>query len=112
MPTPEQFRHALRQGFACYFEVSELPSSWDEWSQEEFEEQAFAAASNILYWAKDFNISGLVAMIRTESQKERGELVREIESWTRFSWSRTEEDRAALSRILCMIGDYLDQRAS
>ena len=111
MPIPEPFRDALRQGFACYFEVSELPGSWDEWSQEEFEEQAYAAASNILYWAKKFDISELVALIRAESQKQRGELVREIEGWTRFGWSRTEKDRAVLNRILCMIGDYLEQHA-
>lgn len=108
MPIPEHFLKALRNEFTAFYDVSELPDSWDEWMSE-LDQEAAASATRLRGWIdNDAHASDLAGYLRDQSRERRGDLVLDVENWTRFGWSDEEEDWIALQRILRAIADRLD----
>lgn len=108
MSIPEKFSDALRQEFGCYYEVSELPDSWEEWLLEELEDAARTGAARMRYWVDNADIPELIAFLRAESQNRQGSLVKEVEHWTRAYWRGDDENWMALQRILNSIANQLE----
>ena len=111
MAIPQKFREALSQEFSCFYEVSEQPSSWDDWLENELEEESSIGAARLRYWIDDRDIAELVEFLRTQSEERNGELVREIENWTNSFWSHDDRKWKALQQILTSIADQLEALA-
>lgn len=108
MPIPERLSRALSNEFACFYEVSEIPDTWDAWLQE-LGNHAQASAARIRQWLdSDAAAAELAVYLKEQSSERHGELVRNIEARTRFAWSHQDDDWTALQRILQAIADCLE----
>ena len=111
MPIPAKFTEAIKQEFGAFYQVSELPESWDNWLQNELDQAASSGADRMRQWLDDSHLSEFIDFLREESQKRRGGLVQEIELWTNAFWSHRDDDWNALQEILSALADQLEQRS-
>ena len=109
MSLPSDLWKTLRDEFTAWYEVSELPDSWEEWTSTEFEQMTSRTASRLRRNVQEVRLSALVTLLREASRQRRGELVRQIEGWTRFGWSDEEEDWITLRRLLTTFANKLEQ---
>jgi hypothetical protein len=108
MPIPEKFRKAITQEFVGFYNLDVLPPSWDEWLKEKLDRAATVGAARMRYRIASTDVSELAAFLRAESQNRQGELVREIESLTSYSWGERDKAWNALQRLLNALADKLE----
>lgn len=107
MSIDERIHEALHNQLVSYFDYSELPESWDDWLREGLERDAARSAAQIRQTLGAALVPELASLLRAASLERRGELVREIESWTRFAWGRRDHTWAALQQLMLALARHL-----
>lgn len=104
----DDIEKSFRNEFVAFYEISELPDSWEEWLNMELDNAATNSAARMTDWVEDNDIPEMARLLRSAARERRGTLVRQIEKWTRFFWSEEDDDWNALQEILNAIANQLE----